>query len=362
MNRLSRASIVVFLSAGVLWAEGVADAGRLPSAVTVCVNASSSVVRLVASKSNCVGGAQTWAASKSAPLLCWEASSLKPLDRSRVVSVAPSSGCAAPLRSVPVGKVLLLCAGGKSGILRWPITKVCKSGNLQTWIRSVATVAPTTTTVAPTSTSTVAPTSTSTVAPTSTSTVAPTSTTTVAPTCATGGSCIVGVSTGAGGGKVFYYSSTAFTSIGSDCGNNCHYLEAAPTTGGSAWTDVKRTWAAGSNQTALVSGADGTAIGTGYRNTLDIVAQSGNVASSSAAVEAQAYRGPNNLSGWFLPSRDELNQLYRNKTQVGGFLPDSYWSSSEADSEEAAFQYFSSGAQGNDVKFYSSYLRPVRAG
>ena len=172
----------------------------------------------------------------------------------------------------------------------------------------------------------------------------------------------MGVSTGAGGGKVFYYSSTAFTSIGSDCGNNCHYLEAAPTTGGSAWTDVKRTWAAGSNQTALVSGADGTAIGTGYRNTLDIVAQSGNVASSSAAVEARAYRGPNNLSGWFLPSRDELNQLYRNKTQVGGFLPDSYWSSSEADSEEAAFQYFSSGAQGNDVKFYSSYLRPVRAG
>ena len=101
----------------------------------------------------CVGSAQSWSASQSAPLLCWNASSLKPADRTRVVTVAPSSGCAAPLRSIPVDKVLLLCAGGKSGVLRWPMTESCKSGNLPTWIRSAATptsVATTTPTTIPT--------------------------------------------------------------------------------------------------------------------------------------------------------------------------------------------------------------------
>jgi hypothetical protein len=55
------------------------------------------------------------------------------------------------LRSVPVGSAQLLCAGGKSGVLRWSMTKACKSGNLPTWIRSasipttVATTSPITT-------------------------------------------------------------------------------------------------------------------------------------------------------------------------------------------------------------------------
>jgi len=37
INRLSRVGIAVVLLAGVLWAGGVAEARRLPSAVTVCV-------------------------------------------------------------------------------------------------------------------------------------------------------------------------------------------------------------------------------------------------------------------------------------------------------------------------------------
>lgn len=118
MNRLSRVGISAVLLLGALWAGGVAEAGNSPSAVTVCVDPSSGVVSRVASSAKCFGGAQSWSASQSAPLLCWNASSLKPADRTRVVSVAPSSGCAAPLRSIPVDKVLLLCAGGKSGVLR----------------------------------------------------------------------------------------------------------------------------------------------------------------------------------------------------------------------------------------------------
>ena len=134
-----------------------AEAERLPSAVTVCVDASSGVVSRVAASGECAGGAQFWSASKSAPLLCWDASSLLRLNKTRLVAVAPASGCAAPLGSVPVDKVLLLCADGKNGVLRWPVTGVCGLGNQQTWVRSAATpitVATTTSTTSTTLTST----------------------------------------------------------------------------------------------------------------------------------------------------------------------------------------------------------------
>ena len=155
MNRLSRVGMAVSLLAGVLWAGGVAEATRLSDSVAVCVNPSSGVVSRLASSAKCVGGKQVWSASQSAPLLCWNASSIKPRDKTRLVSVASASGCAAPLRSIPVNKVLLLCADGMTGVLRRPMTESCKSGNLPTWIRSaststtVATTTPTTEVVVP---------------------------------------------------------------------------------------------------------------------------------------------------------------------------------------------------------------------
>ena len=203
--------------------------------------------------------------------------------------------------------------------------------------------------------------------------------------CASGVSCTVGVDTGPGGGIVFYYSSNAFQSIGSACGTNCHYLEVAPTTGSSPWTDVDRTWATGfydEDENALgnwiepVSGADGTAIGTGYQNTLDIVAQIGNVAATSAAVAALAYRGPENLSDWFLPSRYELNELCkyaRNTTNCSGaggtlrtgFTINYYWSSSQAAGSSAwaslIHPTLGSGTGSSRDKPSRHYVRPVRA-
>ena len=212
-----------------------------------------------------------------------------------------------------------------------------------------------------------------------TSTASVTFTLTVtAATCATGGVCAVG-DTGPGGGVVFYVSATNFTSTGSDCNTTCKYLEAAPTTGTNAWTDTGRTWATNisSNQSTLVSGADGTAIGTGYQNSLDIVAQTGNVAATSAAVEASAYRGPNSKTDWYLPSKNELNELckYARTQTTGntsttcsssgtlrvGFSTDYYWSSSENAGTSAWAQYFSTGNQNRDTKDGTTYVRPVRA-
>jgi len=182
-------------------------------------------------------------------------------------------------------------------------------------------------------------------------------------TCATGGTCVVG-NTGPGGGIVYYVDSAGF-SCGADLASTCNYLEAAPTSGASAWTDVQRSWATGTaNEYTTVVNATGTAIGTGYKNSEAIVAQSGNVAATSAAVEARAYRGPNGLSDWFLPSKDELNQLYLRQTDVGGFSGFRYfWSSSQytLQNYRAADQLFSDGTPGWESKDRREYVRPVRA-
>jgi len=39
------------------------------------------------------------------------------------------------LQSVPVGTVVMLCADQTSGVLRWPVTRKCDTGNIDTWVR-----------------------------------------------------------------------------------------------------------------------------------------------------------------------------------------------------------------------------------
>ena len=200
--------------------------------------------------------------------------------------------------------------------------------------------APTTTVAAPTTT----------VAATTT-TVAATTTTTVAPTCENGGAlCVVG-DTGPGGGIVFYVDETR--------PEGSRYFEAAP-----VGAEALRTWATGGNQSAPVTGADGTAIGSGEDNTAAIVAQSGNVAATSAAAYASDY-AVNGFTDWFLPSKDELNKMYTNlylaSPPLGGFSGDAYWSSSEHGADDAWDQHFGYGGQHYDSKDNTTYVRPVRA-
>jgi hypothetical protein len=106
--------------------------------------------------------------------------------------------------------------------------------------------------------------------------------------------------------------------------------------------------------------AQGTAVGSGYRNTEAMVAQSSTA--NKAGTIARAYRGPNNLSDWYLPSEDELAQLYIQRTTVGGFSTDyPYWSSSEESAGDARAQVFNDGIQYGSGKGYARYVRPVRA-
>ena len=171
--------------------------------------------------------------------------------------------------------------------------------------------------------------------------------------------CQVG-DTGPGGGMVFYVTSGTFTqqgATGSMCSSACKYLEAAP----SSWFssgDPTRSYSTGANQ-FISAGLTVFNIGYGYQNSLLIVAQSGNVAETSAAVQARAYTG-GTKADWFLPSVDELNQLYLVKATVGGFVANRYWSSIQGD-WYGRYQDFGSGIKSVADKFTLYYVRPIRA-
>lgn len=66
---------------------------------------------------------------------------------------------------------------------------------------------------------------------------------------------------------------------------------------------------------------------------------------------------------WFLPSKDELNLMYRNlyRQNLGGFSVDGYWSSSEDYAYDAWRQGFYDGSQYNFNRSYDYRVRPVRA-
>jgi len=190
--------------------------------------------------------------------------------------------------------------------------------------------------------------------------------------------------TGPGGGKIFYYSAAGF-SCGPTLALTCNYLEAAPTTGANAWIDAAYDWS-GNTTVAIGLDARGTAIGTGYKNTLAMVGQAGGGNTAErAGTAARAYRGPNNLADWYLPSKDELNQMCKwqgginggaltslttvctggtlnTGTGAAGFVDDYYWSSSENDAYDAWIQLFEDGWQDKYfIKGFPFYVRPVRA-
>ena len=64
---------------------------------------------------------------------------------------------------------------------------------------------------------------------------------------------------------------------------------------------------------------------------------------------------------WYLPSKDELNLLYLQKSVVGGFANDYYWSSTEFSSISAWAQNFLNGVQYNLNKSYPYSVRAIRA-
>ena len=124
------------------------------------------------------------------------------------------------------------------------------------------------------------------------------------------------------------------------------------------------------NQNALVAwgcagttiGGTSTAIGTGQANTLLIVN-----ACSTAGIAARICNDLvlNGFDDWFLPSKDELEQLCGQRYFIGGFCYySSYWSSSEYNTYDAWFQYMPPGPGGypyHDHKDNGCSVRAIRA-
>lgn len=75
-----------------------------------------------------------------------------------------------------------------------------------------------------------------------------------------------------------------------------------------------------------VSGADGTAVGTGVQNTIDIAAANCSINSVGLFCNDLVL---NSYSDWYLPSKDELALLIPNRNLLPDFNYHSYYSSSE---------------------------------
>ena len=106
-----------------------------------------------------------------------------------------------------------------------------------------------------------------------------------------------------------------------------------------------------------LAGADGTAIGTGAQNTIDIMNGCGTLGIAARLCGDLVLGG---YSDWYLPSKDELNQLLTNQTAIGDVTHHFYWSSSEYSTALAWWSSFDFNI-GPQWKSFIGYVRAVRS-
>jgi len=174
------------------------------------------------------------------------------------------------------------------------------------------------------------------------------------------------IEVGPAGGYIFYDKGSY--------SDGWRYLEAAP-----ASSEFTAAW--GLN--GIACPGTGTAVGTGQANTTTIINLLLAQQEPNKAAMLCAAMTVNGISGWFLPSKDELNLMYQRLRQgnnIGGFnttsgtnLPGSYyWSSSVGGTANNALRYytwyqrFSDGHQGDNnglsyTRTYELRVRGVRA-
>lgn len=126
---------------------------------------------------------------------------------------------------------------------------------------------------------------------------------------------------GPAGGIIFYVNPNEQT-------DGWKYLEAAPSdqSNSQVWSNI--------TNLAVGGAGSGSGIGTGVANTAIILAQSGHTSSAAKLCSELIINGHN---GWFLPSREELKQMYMElKVKgLGALLGNQYWSSTSSFSDIA---------------------------
>jgi hypothetical protein len=156
-----------------------------------------------------------------------------------------------------------------------------------------------------------------------------------------------------GGGLIFYMDTLTGTGL----------VVAPPFWNGGNDPDPTGPWGCWLNN---LPGAEGTAIGTGAQNTIDIEAGCG---TSGIAADLCANLVLNGFNDWFLPSKDELNEMYLKVGQgaagpnqnIAGFANGSYWSSSEENNMWSWLHDFNVNLQYFDEKDFWLRVRPARA-
>ena len=112
-----------------------------------------------------------------------------------------------------------------------------------------------------------------------------------------------------------------------------------------------------------ISGANGTAIGTGAANTAAILA--GCATRPIGASVAAAHNG-GGYSDWYLPSKDELDKLYQNRVVAGisGFASYGYLTSSNYNLNPTDVCWLVDMGSGNVTAYFKSityYVRAIRS-
>ena len=130
-------------------------------------------------------------------------------------------------------------------------------------------------------------------------------------------------------------------------------------------------WILGGNTQTTENGGTSASIGQGQTNTTAMMSQVGYT--GGAAKVCNDYTITVNgiiYNDWFLPSKDELNQIYTNKATINttaaansgsSFSTSYYWSSTEYDSSGAWEQNFFNGNQYEYYKYDTHDVRAVRA-
>ena len=108
-----------------------------------------------------------------------------------------------------------------------------------------------------------------------------------------------------------------------------------------------------------IIGGTSTALGTGQANTTAIVGGCSDTGIAARICDDLVLNGYND---WFLPSMDELNLIYLQRSVIGNFgYSIDYWSSSELGELRAWLQYFLNGQQLSLFKDYDlPHVRAVR--
>jgi len=186
--------------------------------------------------------------------------------------------------------------------------------------------------------------------------------------CQRGGcSGTVGIGdTGPAGGIIFYVAPSGFTvqgytgATGSFAEYTAYYLEAAPANASGATMRWSNTNVLIPNLSQNDSDTIDWAIGRGRLNTaLIAAAHSADTVANNAAKAAAAY-SQGGKDDWFLPSREELNQMYIRRLHVG-IITARFWSSSQSDPNFAWYQGFDNGFQYYYLSYSNFNVRAIRA-